>query len=68
MVVVGAAAHGAVLYTGSDAAMRGFNVVVPVDGMSAETPYAEQATAWLLANAPTIASKVSLTKSDMVTY
>jgi nicotinamidase-related amidase len=68
VVVVGAAAHGAVLYTGSDAAMRGFNVVVPVDGMSAESLYAEQAAAWLLANAPTVAQKVSLTKSDMITY
>lgn len=68
VVVVGTAAHGAVLYTGSSAAMRGFNVVVPVDGMSSEAAYPEQTTAWLLANAPTIASKVSLTKSDMVTY
>jgi nicotinamidase-related amidase len=68
VVVVGAAAHGAVLYTGSDAAMRGFNVVVPVDGMSAETPYAELVAAWVLANAPTVAQKVSLTKSDMMSY
>ena len=48
--------------------MRGFNVVVPVDGMSSETAYAEQVTAWVLANAPTVAQKVSLTKSDMITY
>ena len=68
VVAVGTAAHGAVLYTGSAAAMRGFNVVVPLDGMSSENTYAEQATAWLLGNTPTIASKVSLTKSDMVTY
>jgi len=68
VVVVGVAAHGAVLYTGSSAAMRGFQVVVPVDGMSSENTYAEQATAWLLGNAPTVAPKVSLTKSDMVTY
>jgi len=68
VVVVGAAAHGAVLYTGSDAAMRGFNVVVPVDGMSAESTFAEQAAAWVLANAPTVAQKVSLTKIDMVAY
>ena len=68
VVVVGVAAHGAVLYTGSSAAMRGFQVVVPVDGMSSENTYAEQATAWLLGNAPTVAAKVSLTRSDMITY
>jgi nicotinamidase-related amidase len=68
VVVVGTAAHGAVLYTASSAAMRGFQVAVPVDGMSAETPYAEQATAWLLSNAPTVAANVSLTRSDMIGY
>ena len=34
VIIVGTAAHGAVLYTGSGAAMRGMNVIVPVDGMS----------------------------------
>jgi len=68
VVVVGVAAHGAVLYTGSSAAMRGFQVVVPVDGMSSENTYAEQATAWLLGNAPTISTKVSLTKLDLIGY
>ena len=34
VITVGTAAHGAVLYTASAAALRGFNVIVPVDGMS----------------------------------
>ena len=34
VIAVGTAAHGAVLYTASAAALRGFNVIVPVDGMS----------------------------------
>lgn len=68
VIVVGTAAHGAVLYTASAAAMRGFSVVVPVEGMSAENTYAEQATAWLLVSAPTVAGKVALTKMDMITY
>ena len=68
VVVVGTAAQGAVLYTGSDAAMRGFNVVVPVDGLSAENTYAEQAAVWLLGTAPTVGQKVTLTKMDMITY
>ena len=44
MIVVGTAANGAVLYTASGAALRGMNVIVPVDGMSAVDPYAEYYT------------------------
>jgi nicotinamidase-related amidase len=68
LVLVGTTAQGAVLYTASSAAFRGFNVVVPVDGSSAAAPYAEQATTWILANAPTVSQKVTLTRSDMITY
>jgi nicotinamidase-related amidase len=66
VIAVGAAAHGAVLHTATGAAFRGFNVVVPVDGMAAETPYAEQYTVWDLVNAPRLADKVKLTKIDMI--
>jgi nicotinamidase-related amidase len=64
VIVVGAAAHGAVLYTASGAVMRGFKVIVPVDGMSADLAYAEQYTAWHLANAPVIGPSVTLTTLD----
>ena len=68
VILVGAAAHGAVLYTGSEAAQRGFQVVVPVDGMSAENTYAEQLTAWQLTNAPTVGNRVTLTKMDLIRF
>ena len=68
VVLTGTSAHGAVLFTASGAAMRGFNVVVPVDGMSASAPYAEQATAYVLATLPGLATKVTLTRGDMITY
>ena len=61
VVVTGTAAHGAVLYTASGAAMRGFKVIVPVDGMSAEMPYIEQYVAWHLVNAPVISPAMTLT-------
>ena len=64
VIVVGAAAHGAVLYTASTAAMRGFKVIVPVDGISADLAYAEQYTAWHLANAPLVSNAVTLTTLD----
>jgi nicotinamidase-related amidase len=69
VISVGTAAHGAVLYTSSTAALRGFNVIVPVDGMSSENAYFEQATAYLLANGTGgIGPKVTLTKTDMIKF
>lgn len=68
VIIVGAAAHGAVLYTASGAVMRKLQVVLPVDGMSADTPYAEQYTAWHLVNAPTFGNAVTLTTLDDVKF
>jgi len=68
VVVVGTAAHGAVLFTGSEAAFRGFKVIVPVDGMSSENTYFEQYTAYHLANAPGVGQQVTLTRIDMIKY
>lgn len=68
VVIVGAAAEGAVLMTGSGAALRGFQVIVPVDGVSSAATYAEQYTAWHLANAPTISQAVTLTRIDMIKF
>jgi nicotinamidase-related amidase len=68
VIIVGTAAHGAVLYTGSQAAFRGFKVVVPVDGMTSENTYFEQYTAYQLANVPGAAQLVTLTKFDMIGF
>ena len=66
VIIVGTAAHGAVLSTGSQAAYRGFKVIVPVDGMSSENTYFEQYTAYHLATAPGVGQQVTLTKFDMI--
>ena len=66
VVVVGTAAQGAVLNTASQAAFRGLQVIVPVDGMSAENTYFEQYTSHHLANAPGVGQQVTLTKIDMI--
>lgn len=68
VIVVGTAANGAVLDTGTTAALLGLNVIVPVDGMSASTPYPEQYTAWNFVNAPGVSAKSTLTKIDSVTF
>jgi nicotinamidase-related amidase len=66
VIAIGAAAHGAVLHTATAAAFRGYDVVVPVDGMAAEIPYAEQYTAWDLVNAPRLTDRVKLTQIDWI--
>ena len=50
--VTGTAAHGAVLNTAAAPALKGLKVILPVYGMSAESAYPEQYTAWHLANTP----------------
>ena len=69
VIVNGTGAHGAPLYTASAAAMRGLNIVAPVDGMTAENLYFEQITVWLLSHGTGgIGQKVTLTRSDMITF
>jgi len=68
VIVAGTAAEGAVLNTGAHAALRGIKVVVPIDGLSSTTPYAEQYTVWHLANAPRIGPQTTLTRSDLIDF
>ena len=67
VIVTGTTAEGAVLHTATGASMRGLSVIVPVDGMSAATLYAEQYTAWHLVNAPGTRARTSLTTLDTIT-
>ncbi len=68
VITVGTASHGAVLYTASGAALRGLKVIVPVDGISADNMYAEQYTAWHLANAPRVGAQVTLTQISLIRF
>lgn len=68
VIVVGTAAHGAVLYTASGAALRGMRVIVPIDGISSESLYPEQYVVWHLVNAPRVSSQVTLTTTDLIKY
>jgi nicotinamidase-related amidase len=68
LIAVGTSAEGAVLHTAAGAAFRGYDVVVPVDGMSSTNLYAEQYTAWHLTNAPRLPDHVKLTKVDMIKF
>ena len=66
VIVTGTAAHGAVICTASGAALRGIKVVIPVDGISAESLYPEQYTVWHLLNAPRVSTMTTVTKTDMI--
>ena len=68
IIVVGLAANGAVIDTSSQAAQKGFGIIVPVDAIAATTPYAEQFSVWQLGNAPVISPKITLTTSDMIKF
>ena len=70
VITVGTATHGAVLYTSSAAALRGFNVIVPVDGMSGDgqNSYIEQYVAYNLTSAPIVSPKITLTRIDMIKF
>lgn len=61
LITVGTSAEGAVMNTAAAAAFRGLKVIVPVDGMSSNTLYGEQATAWFLAHAPRVSQHTTLT-------
>ena len=71
VIAVGTLAYGGVLHTAGQAALRGFKVVVPLDGMSSlneDTLYTEQYTAWHLANAPFFGGRITVTKTDMIKF
>lgn len=68
VIVTGTASNGAVLFTAAGAAFRGMNVIVPVDGMSASDPFADLSTAYTILNAPSLSTKSSLTKADMIKF
>src|SRR5438309_631003 len=57
-----------VLHTAAEAALRGYKVIVPVDGMSGDSAYPEQYTAWHLANTQRVMQQVTLTKIDLIGY
>jgi nicotinamidase-related amidase len=64
VIATGTSANGCLLFTVAGAVLRGFRVIVPVDGMPAATPYQEQFVAWEIANAPVIHRQAVLTRLD----
>ena len=68
LVITGLVAEGAVLGTSIGACLRGFKVIVPVDGTASSEPFAEKYVAWHLANAPAVRGNVTLTRIDLIVH
>ncbi|HTI87112.1 MAG TPA: cysteine hydrolase [Alphaproteobacteria bacterium] len=68
VIAVGTAAHTSVLHSASGAALRGYNVIVPVDAISSDSPYQEQYTVVHLTTASRVLDKVTLTATTMMTF
>jgi nicotinamidase-related amidase len=68
VITVGSAADGAVMYTGSHAALLGYHVLLPVDGMSSHRAYTEQYVTWNMSHAPVISPHVTLTSIDRLHF
>jgi nicotinamidase-related amidase len=68
VVIVGTSANSAVLYTAFGAVQRGFQPIVPIDGLPSETAYQEQFTIWQIANGSQLNEKALLTRLDQITF
>ena len=68
VVAMGTQAQTSVLHTAGAAALRGFKVIVPVDGMSSDDTFPELYTAWHLATAARISNETTLTKLDLIGF
>ncbi|HXE29878.1 MAG TPA: cysteine hydrolase [Stellaceae bacterium] len=68
VIAVGSAGNGAVLFTAASAYFHGYDVVVPVDGVSSRAPYSDQAAVNTLAAGPVMGGKIKLTRSTMLKF
>jgi nicotinamidase-related amidase len=68
VIVTGTDSAGAVIHTADESAFRGFNVIVPVDAMSAANAFAEQYVAYHFTYAPRVSAATTLTRIDMIKF
>jgi nicotinamidase-related amidase len=68
VIVTGTAANGAVLSTAIGATLRGFTVILPVDGLSSVEAYADLSTVYMFTTAPALVGKSTLTRSGMIKF
>jgi nicotinamidase-related amidase len=77
LLLVGTRANGAVLYTAFEANVRGYTVVVAVDGISGSIPFETTVAEWQMLNQPGFTNAdnkplaemlVTLSRGDLITF
>lgn len=68
VITTGTGAHTSVLYTGGGAALRGYDVIVPIDVISSDQAYQEQYTLLNLTTTARVMTKVTLTTTEMLKF
>lgn len=66
LIITGVAAEGAVLGTTIGSVVRGFKVILPIDGMASSELFYEQYVVVHVLNAPGTRGNVTITKLDMI--
>ena len=68
VIVCGVTAYGAVLFTATEAAVRGYKVILPVDCMPGGSLYEEQMTVYTVTQGPGTARASKLTTLAGITF
>jgi len=66
LILTGTQAHGAILFTATEAVQRGYRVIIPVDTVSASSLYAEQASLFILLEGPGTKDSVKITRTGLI--
>lgn len=66
LILSGTQAHGAILFTATEAVQRGYRVIIPVDTISASSLYAEQASLFILLEGPGTKDSVKITRTSLI--
>lgn len=68
VIATGTGAHTSVLYTGAGAALRGYDVIVPIDAIASDQAYQEQYTLLNLTTTARVMTKVTLTTTQRLKF
>lgn len=68
VIATGTGAHTSVMYTGAAAALRGYDVIVPIDVIASDQAYQEQYTLLNLTTTSRVMTKVVLTTVEMLKF
>ena len=68
IILTGTAGNGAVLFTLIGGVSRGFDFLVPIDAIPADSPYHEQFAVFEMADVMFLHAHTTLTRSDMIVF